>query len=240
MEDFRAHTNGISARRRSHRHNHEFLNIDRVIGMGAAVDDIHHRHRKCVGECAADITVKRQTGVFGSRFRNGQTHAKNSVGSKTGFVRRSVQINHRLVDQQLIVGIKTGQRFKNFGINGFNGFRHALTEIAALVTIAQLHGLVHTGRSAGRHGGPAKSAGFQNYIDLNGRVATGVDDFTSVNIDDLGHFSWFLWLPNRRHEFTNSLFRQAGNTGKFFQLLFNDRLNILQALGINLTKFLFY
>ena len=30
----------------AHRHDHEFLNIDRIIGMHAAIDDIHHWHRQ--------------------------------------------------------------------------------------------------------------------------------------------------------------------------------------------------
>jgi hypothetical protein len=30
------------------RHHHEFLEIDRIVGMGAAVQDIHHRHRQQV------------------------------------------------------------------------------------------------------------------------------------------------------------------------------------------------
>jgi hypothetical protein len=29
-----------------HGHDHEFLNVDRVVGMLAAVDDVHHRHRQ--------------------------------------------------------------------------------------------------------------------------------------------------------------------------------------------------
>ena len=30
------------------RHDHEFLNIDRVVGVRAAVDDVHHRYRQHV------------------------------------------------------------------------------------------------------------------------------------------------------------------------------------------------
>jgi hypothetical protein len=33
-------------RRRADRHDHEFLDVDRIVGMGAAVDDVHHRHRQ--------------------------------------------------------------------------------------------------------------------------------------------------------------------------------------------------
>ena len=42
----------------AHRHDHEFLNVDRVVGMFAAVDDVHHRHRQHPGRGAADIAVQ--------------------------------------------------------------------------------------------------------------------------------------------------------------------------------------
>ena len=33
-------------RRRADRHDHEFLEVDRIVGMHAAIDDVHHRHRQ--------------------------------------------------------------------------------------------------------------------------------------------------------------------------------------------------
>ena len=44
----------------AHRHDHEFLEIDRVVGMHAAIDDVHHRHRQEPRRGAADIAIERQ------------------------------------------------------------------------------------------------------------------------------------------------------------------------------------
>ena len=41
------------------RHDHEFLKIDRGIGMGAAVQDVHHRNGKNARVSAAKITKQR-------------------------------------------------------------------------------------------------------------------------------------------------------------------------------------
>ena len=44
----------------AHRHDHEFLDVDRVVGVRAAVDDVHHRHGQHVRAGAAEIAVERQ------------------------------------------------------------------------------------------------------------------------------------------------------------------------------------
>src|SRR3546814_3652472 len=41
-------------------HDHEFLHVDRIVGMFAAVDDVHHRHRQGARRDAADIAIERQ------------------------------------------------------------------------------------------------------------------------------------------------------------------------------------
>jgi hypothetical protein len=44
VENLRATTQGLGESRSPNRHDHEFLKIDRVVGVDAAVDDVHHRH----------------------------------------------------------------------------------------------------------------------------------------------------------------------------------------------------
>ena len=38
-----------ATRRRADRQDHEFLDVDRIVGMDAAIDDVHHRHRQRCG-----------------------------------------------------------------------------------------------------------------------------------------------------------------------------------------------
>ena len=58
ISDAAAHR--LGQRRRADRHDHEFLEVDRVVGMLAAVDDVHHRHRQDMRRDAADIAIERQ------------------------------------------------------------------------------------------------------------------------------------------------------------------------------------
>ena len=43
---------------------HEFLDVQVVVGVRAAVDDVHHRHRHLHRARAAEVTVERQAGFF--------------------------------------------------------------------------------------------------------------------------------------------------------------------------------
>jgi len=61
VEDFGTDADGIGNAGGAHRHDHEFLEVDGVVGMFAAIDDVHHRHRQDMGRDAADIAIERQT-----------------------------------------------------------------------------------------------------------------------------------------------------------------------------------
>ena len=63
----------------------------------------------------------------------------------------------------------------------------ALAQVAALVAIAQLDGLEGTGGGAGGDGGAGRGTVLQEDLDLEGRVATGVEDLAGVNVLDEGH-----------------------------------------------------
>src|SRR3979411_2818886 len=45
--------------RRADRHDHEFLEVDRVVGMHPAVDDVHHRGRQQARRAPAHIAIER-------------------------------------------------------------------------------------------------------------------------------------------------------------------------------------
>ena len=45
VKDFRAHAQGFREALGTGGQDHEFLDVDRIVGMGPAVDDVHHRSR---------------------------------------------------------------------------------------------------------------------------------------------------------------------------------------------------
>ena len=73
--------------------------------MLAAVNDVHHRNRQSAGHGAAQIAVQRQAGFFGLGFGNGQGNGQNGIGAQTAFIFGAVQVNHGLVDGNLVFGI---------------------------------------------------------------------------------------------------------------------------------------
>ena len=59
VEDFDAHAQRFAEARRAEGRDHEFLQVDRVVGMRAAVDDVHHRHGQGAGADAAQVAIER-------------------------------------------------------------------------------------------------------------------------------------------------------------------------------------
>ena len=62
VKDLGAHPQRLGERRRAERHHHEFLEVDARVGVRAAVEDVHHRHRQreALGAVErADVPVER-------------------------------------------------------------------------------------------------------------------------------------------------------------------------------------
>ena len=72
--------------RGAHRHEHELLQVDVVVGVHAAVDDVHHRDRQHVGVGPADVPVQRQLQLVGGSLGRRQGRAQDGVGTQAAFV----------------------------------------------------------------------------------------------------------------------------------------------------------
>ena len=189
MEHLGPHAQGVGEIVRAHGHDHEFLEIDGVVRVRPAVDDVHHRHRQVAGEGAADIAVQGQARLLRRRLGGGQADAQDGVGAEACLVRRAVQLDHHVVDEQLILDIRTGQGITDFAVHGVDGGQHALAQIARIVAVAQFDGLVRPGRGPRRDGGAAEHARFQGHVHFHGGIAAGIEDFTGEYVDDGSHVS---------------------------------------------------
>ena len=127
MENFCADTHCVSQIFRTDRHDHEFLKIYRIVGMFAAIDDVHHGNRQDMRRHAAHIAVQRQTACVGSSLGRSKAYAQNSVGAEAGFVFRAVQRNHGRIDFALIFRVDPHQRFGDFRVHGFDCLQDAFT-----------------------------------------------------------------------------------------------------------------
>ena len=188
VENFSTHTNSFTDRRSANRHNHEFLNVDWVISMLTAVQNIHHRNRQNMSHRTAKVTIKRKFAFFSLSFRNSHRNGENSISTEFAFVFSAIEFNHSFINVDLVIGIKTSQSVINSVINIFNGFQNTFSAKTGFVAITKFNSFVNTGRSAGRNSGTSESTALKNNISLNGRITTRINNFSSMNIYNSTHF----------------------------------------------------
>ena len=82
MENFGAHAHGLGKRVGPDGQDHAFLNIDVVVGVRPAVQQVNQRNGHVAGIGTAQVGIKRQAGVRRSGFRRGQGSAKDGVGAE--------------------------------------------------------------------------------------------------------------------------------------------------------------
>ncbi len=174
VKDFRAIAQRLGKIRRAFRHDHEFLKIDRCIGMRAAVENIHHRHRQNACVRAAEITEKRKVGGGRGRVRAGKGNAEERVRAEIFFVRRTVERDQFFIDLRLFARIKTAQRLGDFFIYTCDRIAHAFAAVTLFIAITQLPRFVFAGAGAARHGCASKRAAFQTHIHFDGWVAARI------------------------------------------------------------------
>src|SRR5262249_61333773 len=67
-------------------HDHELLEIDVVVGVLAAVEDVHLRHRQVAGVGAAEVAVQRQADGGRGGVGDGERGAEDRVGAEFALV----------------------------------------------------------------------------------------------------------------------------------------------------------
>ena len=171
-------------------HGHEFLKIHGAIGVGAAIEDIHHGNGKqvggVVGGIAREVFVERLLESDGGGAGRGHGDGEDSVGAEAGFRGRAVESDHFVIESALVGGVGTNDGFGDFGVDVGDGFMDAFSQILGLVAIAEFDGFVFAGRGAGWNSGAAKRAGFEGDFGFDGGIAARVKDLAAVNPDDFG------------------------------------------------------
>ena len=188
MEDLRAHAHRVRHAGGTNRLDHEFLDVDRIVGMAAAIDDVHRRHRQRASIGAADVAgtaACRHSAA--AALATASADREDRVGSKTRLVRSAVEIDHDLVDADLLAGIDTADRFENFALDIGDRLAHAFAAIARRIAVAQFHRFIGAGGGAGRHRGAAGGTAFQDHIAFDGGIAAAVEDFAGDDVGDGTH-----------------------------------------------------
>ena len=186
MEDLDAPAQRLGKRRRSHRHHHELLEVDIAIGVRAAVQDIHHRHRNRVRAGAAEIAVERQLKRPGRCASRRHRNCEDGIGSQPSLVGRAIERDHFGVERALVGGIHADERAGNLGVHVLDGFEHSLPLVALLVAVAQFNGLMLAGGRATGHNGPRAGAAIEKNFSFYSWIATRVEHLASADFSDRG------------------------------------------------------
>ena len=187
MEYLDADAEAVGEAVRADRHDHELLEVHVVSGMGAAVQDVHHRHGEDVHHRTAEVAIQRQPRILGRGARHGEGDGEDGVRSQVALVRGAVEIEHRVVDRDLVFPGHALEPRADRLVDMLHGLEDALAREALLVPVAQLHGLVLPGGRPTRDGRPAGRAARQGDVGLDRRVAPAVEDFARVNGNDRAH-----------------------------------------------------
>ncbi len=184
MEDLDAHAQGFAEALGAEGRDHEFLRVHRIIGMRAAVDDVHHGHWQGVGADSAEVAIKRSVLGRGGRAGGGHGDGQNGVGAEASFVGRAIERDHRAIDFALLGGVLAVQRGGDFAVDVFGCVQAAFAQIAGLVAIAEFHGFMLAGGCAGRHCGPAHTAVCEIDIRFHSRIPAGIQNLSSKDTYD--------------------------------------------------------
>ena len=141
--------------------------------MGAAVQDVHHRHGQRVVAGAverADVRVERQPLRERLGPQRGHGDAEQGVGAEAGFGRRAVERDHRVIERALVERL-ADERAGEFAVDVRNRVADTLAKVARLVAVSQFERFALTGGGAGGNGGASHCAPFEGDIHFHGRVA---------------------------------------------------------------------
>ena len=182
MEHLAAAADGVAEAVETQRHDHELLHVHGVVGVRAAVDDVHHRGGQQPGADATQVTVQRQAAVTCRRMCTGQRHAQDGVRAEFLLVLGAVEFDHPLVQADLIERVEAAQFVGDFRVHVVNRRQNPFTEVFRFVAVAKFEGLVDTGAGPAGHRRPAERAVGQIDIDLDGRISTAIENLSGTNV----------------------------------------------------------
>ena len=182
MKNLRAHPQRFGKRGGIDGHDHELLRVHVVIRVLPAVQDVHHRHGQHPGVRSTDVAIQRKSQRLRGSFCGGKRYAKNRIRSQFLLRRRSIQLNHHLVDADLVRCIEADDLFGENVVDVLDCLQDSFAKIAGLVAVTQLDGLILPRGCTARHGGTSDRAILQRHIDFNSWIAARIKDFPRPHI----------------------------------------------------------
>jgi hypothetical protein len=168
------------------RHDHELLNVDRVVGVSAAVQDVQERHREDRGPRPAQVDVGGQARRLGCRPGDGERGPEDGVGAQAALVGGAVELDQDVVDERLLADVHARHPGGDLVLDVGDGTGDPFT-VVALAAVAELQGLPAPRRRTRRDGRAAPLPAVQDDVHLQGRVAPRVQDLAGDDLFDTEH-----------------------------------------------------
>ena len=170
---------------RAYRHDHEFLYVNSVRGMRAAVEDIHHRDRKYVRIHAAEESVQRDIQRCRSRSCARDGNSEDRIRTELALVLGAVGVYHCLIYRVDVGRVHADDSVADNGVDVVHCLGNALSAESGLVAVAQLKRLELAGGSSAGSCSAGNGAVCEPYLGLNGRISAGIDYLAPDDILDL-------------------------------------------------------
>ena len=160
MIDLCAHSQRTRKALRAGGENHEFLNIQPIARVCAAVENIHHRHGQNMRLHTAEVAEQRDMLGTCRRLCAGDGHGERGVCAEYGFIFRAVQRDERVIDGGEVIRVHAAERFVNSAGDIFACLQNALSAVELHVVVAQfMRFKLSGGCAAGRDACADRAAG---------------------------------------------------------------------------------
>ena len=188
VEDLDADAQAFAEAGGANRHHHELLEVDVRVGVRAAVEDVHHRHRQQIARGVAgqvrDVRVEARAQPDGVGLERRHRDAEQRVGAEPALVGGAVEANHRLVELALRQ-IAIAQRAGNLAVDVRDGFASRPCRDSARVAVAQLQRFALAGRRARGHRRAPARAALEHDVDFNRGIAARVENLARLDVENL-------------------------------------------------------
>ncbi len=184
MKYFGAHAQRFGKFARAVGDDHEFLRVDGIVGVRAAVEDVHQRHGQQIRRNAAQISIERRHLRLRGGARGGHGDGQDRVRAQLGFVGRAVQLDHLAIDGALVFRVHAGDGRRDFLDDIRDGLARAFAQVALRIVIAQLDGFVLAGGGAGGNRGAAERTIGEKHVGFYSGIAARVQNLAAHNLDD--------------------------------------------------------
>ena len=148
MVDLGADLHRLGERARPYRGDHELLEVDRVLGVDAAVQNVHRRHRQQRRLVAGQVSPERLT-RFGRRgAREGHRDPEYRVGAESRLALGSIELDQGPIKVFLVGNLPLSERVGDLTIDVRDRLRHALAAKGAIAAVPQFERLTSAGGGA--------------------------------------------------------------------------------------------